>query len=134
MVAHPSLCPAVPAVAAWNSAAVPVRLQPVKGGATVTILASTGPTETTRCMPADKVRTSVITLGSRAWHGTGGKALVRHPERDVALELGHALGLTDAGDCTALMTKRKDCPTYSSGPDANEIAEVRKLYPGSPTH
>lgn len=124
----PTMSSAITAAAAtWNAAPIPVLLKPVKAGATITIVAASSRTETGKCTTSNKVRTSVIYLSSNSWHGTGGKLKTAMPARQVAVEFGHALGLTDVGSCQALMTK-KSCSSYASKPSTAEAAQITKLY------
>jgi hypothetical protein len=124
----PSMTTAIDsAVKSWDAADVDVTLKPAASGGTITFVSADAATATSKCA-GSAPRKATVTLDSAAWHGTNGKTKVTHPERDVAREIGHALGLGKGGGCDALMTPTT-CSTYVSGPNPAEIAEINHLYP-----
>lgn len=115
------------AVAAWNAAPVHITLAPVTANPAITFVQSSTATSTTPCSGHGQ-RAATVSLDLPAFLGTGGKSKAAHPVRDVSIEIGHAVGITRAGNCGALMTK-KSCSTYPVAPNADEMAEINKLYP-----
>lgn len=112
------------AVAAWNNTASNVLLRRADSGATITFASSTLPTHTAGCSGLSP-RTVTVYLNDRRFATDAGKlSLVTL----VSRQIGHALGLSDGGDCTGLMTLSACAATHTS-PGPAEVAKINQLYP-----
>lgn len=65
--------------------------------------------------------------GQARHHAVHGVKKIKLPAREVAKEIGHALGLANHAGCTALMTSHR-CSHYAPSPDQREVALVNRLY------
>ena len=112
------------AASAWNNAASNVLLRPTSSGATITFVASTQRTHTAGCSGLSPRSVTVYLNEHRFAVDAGKPSLVTL----VSRQIGHALGLSDGGDCSGLMTLSA-CAAGHTAPGPAEVAKINQLYP-----